>query len=123
MTTELMQRARAGVEAWQRGDVEALAAFLDPEVELTWWEPGDWDCHGREAVLAMLRERVASGSGEARIELLEAGEQAIVATRRRSSAMVRRPVCAPSTLISFRDGSVVGMRQFRDRSEALAAVR
>ena len=78
MTTELMQRARAGLA----------------EVELTWWEPGDWDCHGREAVLATFRERVASGSAEARIELLEAG-----------------------------DGSVVAMRQFRDRSEALAAVR
>ena len=122
MTTEPMQRARAGLEAWQRGDVEALAALLDPEVELTWWEPGDWDCHGREAVLAMLRERVASGSGDARIELLEAGEQEIVATRAEIVGDGPAAGLRPATLISFRDGSVVGMRQFRDRSEALAAV-
>lgn len=40
MSTELIEKARGGLEAWQRGDVEALAPLLDPEVELTWWEPG-----------------------------------------------------------------------------------
>jgi hypothetical protein len=66
MSTKLIEKARGGIEAWQRGDVEALAPLLHPEVELTWWEPGEWDCHGREAVLRMLRERAGEGAGRSR---------------------------------------------------------
>jgi ketosteroid isomerase-like protein len=60
MSEELIDRVRGGLEAWQRGDVEALAPLLHPDVELSWWEPGEWDCHGREAVLELLRQRVAT---------------------------------------------------------------
>jgi hypothetical protein len=45
-----------------------LEAVLDPEVELTWWESGEWDCHGREAVPALLRERTEEGAGQVEIE-------------------------------------------------------
>lgn len=63
---------------WQRGDVDRLAPLLHLEVELIWWGPGEWDCHGRETVLSMLRGRVGKG---ARAALIEAGEGAIVAAR------------------------------------------
>jgi ketosteroid isomerase-like protein len=123
MSTELIEKARSGLEAWQRGDVEALAPLLHPEVELTWWEPGEWDCHGREAVLALLRERAGEGVGAAKIELIDAAEDMIVATR---AAIVPDGPAAglrPATLITFRDGKAITMRQFRDRSEALATAR
>jgi len=123
MSTELIEVARAGLEAWQRGDLEALTTLLDPEVELTWWEPGEWDCHGREAVLALLRERAVEGAGVAKIELIDAAEDKIVATR---AAIVPDGLAAglrPATLITFRDGKAIAMRQFRDRSEALTAAR
>ncbi len=55
MDTDVMARARAGLEAWQQGDVAAL----EPQVELVWWARGEWDCHGRDAVLACLRGRAA----------------------------------------------------------------
>jgi ketosteroid isomerase-like protein len=121
MSTELIEKARSGLEAWQRGDVEALAPLLHPEVELTWWEPGEWDCHGREAVLALLRKR--AGEGAAEIELIEAGEEMIVTSR--VEAVPRGPAAGlrPATLILFRDGLAVEMRQFRNREEALAAAR
>ena len=122
MTTELMQRARAGLKAWQRGGVEALAALLDPEVELTWWEPGDWDCHGRGAVLSNRRERVASGPSDARIGLLETGDPQIVATRAEIVGDGPAPGLRPATLLSFRDASVVGMRQFRGPPNAALSV-
>jgi hypothetical protein len=61
MDKETLEQARAGLLAWQAGDVQALEPLLDPEVELTWWEPGEWDCRGREAVLALLRDRVSEG--------------------------------------------------------------
>jgi ketosteroid isomerase-like protein len=123
MNTELIEKTRGGLEAWQRGDIEALAPLLDPEVELTWWEPGVWDCHGREAVLLMLRERVAEGAGASEIELIDAGEDAIVSTR--AETVLNGPAAGlrPATLITFREGKVIAMRQFRNREEALAAAR
>jgi ketosteroid isomerase-like protein len=123
MSTELIEMARPALEAWQRGDVDALAPLLDPEVELTWWEPGEWDCHGREAVLALLRERVSEGSGAAEIELIDAGDNTIVATRTATVPDGPAAGLRPATLITFCDEKAVTMRQFRDRSEALAASR
>jgi hypothetical protein len=63
---------------WQRGDVDRLAPLLHFEIELIWWGPGEWDCHGRETGLSMLRGRGKEG---ARAALIEAGEGAIVAAR------------------------------------------
>jgi ketosteroid isomerase-like protein len=119
MSSELLDAARSGLEAWQRGDVDALAPLLDANVELTWWEPGSWDCHGREAVLALLRRRQSEGEATGEIELIEAGDDAIVATRRVPDGPGSHP--RPATLITFRDGLAVTMRQFRDRAEAPAA--
>ncbi|HEX3609957.1 MAG TPA: nuclear transport factor 2 family protein [Solirubrobacterales bacterium] len=121
MSTVLIEKARSGLEAWQRGDVEALAPLLHPEVELTWWEPGEWDCHGREAVLSLLRERAGEGAGTAEIELIEAGEDAIVTCRVEMVPDGPAAGSRPATLIVFRDGLAVTMRQFRGREEALAA--
>jgi hypothetical protein len=44
MDAELMEKARAGLQGWQDGDLTALEELLDPNVELLWWEPGEWDC-------------------------------------------------------------------------------
>jgi ketosteroid isomerase-like protein len=119
----LIERARGGLEAWQRGDVDALAPLLHPDVELTWWEPGEWDCHGREAVLALLRERVGEGAEAAEIELIDAGDDAIVSTRAEPVPDGPAAGLRPATLIVFRDGLAISMRQFRDREEALRAAR
>ena len=81
MTAELLDKARTGLEAWLRGDVDALAPLLDPEVELLWWESGEWDCHGRDEVLSLLRQRKSEGAGAAEVELIDAGGEAIVASR------------------------------------------
>jgi ketosteroid isomerase-like protein len=117
----LIEKARGGLEAWQRGDVEALALLLHPDVELRWWEPGDWDCHGRAAVLGLLLERTEGGAGAAEIELIDAGEDAIVTCRVETVPDGPAAGLRPATLIVFRDGLAVTMHQFRDRSEALAA--
>jgi photosystem II stability/assembly factor-like uncharacterized protein len=82
MDAELLARARTGFEAWQRGDVSALESLLAADVELLWWKPGDWDCHGREAVVSLLRERASQGGHDATMELIEAGDQVLVVSRR-----------------------------------------
>jgi ketosteroid isomerase-like protein len=122
MSSKLLEAARPALEAWQRGELEALASLLDPEVELSWWEPGEWDCHGREEVLALLRERVAEG-GTATIELIDAGADAVVSTRTETVAKGPAAGLRPATLITFRDGLAISMRQFRSREEALASAR
>lgn len=121
MRSELLDMARGGLEAWQKGDVDALAPLLDPDVELTWWEPGEWDCQGRDAVLALLRERKDEGSGRAKVELIDAADEAIIATRKATVPDGPAVRLRPATLITFRDGKVITMRQFRDRSEAVSA--
>ncbi|HEY8815155.1 MAG TPA: nuclear transport factor 2 family protein [Candidatus Dormibacteraeota bacterium] len=120
MSAELIEMARPELEAWQRGDVDALAPLLDPEVELTGWEPGEWDCHGREAVLALLLERLSEGASAAEIELIDAGDEMIVATRTATVPDGPAASLRPATLITFREGKAVTKRQFRNRSEALA---
>ena len=122
MDGELLARARAALAGWQRGDVAALEPLLDPDVELLWWEPGDWDCHGREAVLAVLRDRRSRSSGRAAVDLIEAGDDALVVARKRTARSGPATGLRPATLVTFRSGKVVLMRQFRSREEALAEI-
>jgi hypothetical protein len=62
---ELLARARAGLRAWQRGNFDALEEVLAPEVELLWWEPGAWDCHGRGNDAFPRSSRLAAAPGGA----------------------------------------------------------
>ena len=115
MDSDVMLRMRAGLEAWQRGEVSALEPLLDPAVQLLWWERGEWDCHGRDAVLSCLRERVATG--------VKAGEDRLVVSRRGVVAEGPAAGLGPATVITLRDGKVVSMQQFQSGDDALAALR
>jgi ketosteroid isomerase-like protein len=55
--------------ARERGDLEAVAALLAPDIE--WHEPYEYlgDLHGRSAVLDSLRETVAATRGSFHISL------------------------------------------------------
>jgi len=57
------------------------------------------------------------------VELIDIGEDAIVTTRAKTVAKGPAAGLRPATLIVFRNGLAVSMRQFRDREEALAAAR
>ncbi len=120
MDEKLLTEARSALAGWQRGDLAALEPLLDHDVELLWWEPGDWDCHGREAVLKVLQDRGSRSSGRAVVELVEAGDEALVVARRRTARSGPAASMKPATLVTFRHGKVVLMRQFRSREEALA---
>jgi ketosteroid isomerase-like protein len=119
MDAELMEKARAGLQAWQDGDLSALQGLLDPDVELFWWQPGEWDCHSRDDVLRVLAQRRREGVNRAEVELIHAGEDVLVSVSHR----VDRPGWPdePATVIRFCDGKAIEMRQFKSREEALAA--
>jgi ketosteroid isomerase-like protein len=121
MDAELLERARAGLQAWQDGDLSALEELLDPDVELLWWEPGDWDCHSRDDVLRLLRARKAEGVPRGEVELIDAGADTLISVSRRSPD--RDPDWPEefATVITFRDGRAVHMQQYRSRAAALSA--
>ena len=68
-----LELARAGLDAWRRGDFEALEELLAPEATWRAVEPGEWDCESRDDILRTLRERYEEGFTKGHIELVEGG--------------------------------------------------
>ncbi len=122
MDAELLERARAGLQAWQDGDLSALEELLDPDVELFWWQPGDWDCHSRDDVLRLLRTRQEEGAPRGEVELIDAGDNTLISVSRRSPDRDPDWPGEAATVITFRDGRAVRMQQYRSRAAALSAV-
>ena len=122
MDAELFERARVGLQAWQDGDLSALEELLDPDVELFWWKPGDWDCHSRDDVLRLLQARTEEGVSRSEVELIDAGDDTLISVSRRS--LDRDPDWPEesATVITFRGGRAVRMQQYRSRAAALSAV-
>lgn len=121
MATDLGNKIRAAITAWQLGDVSALEPLLDPHVELLWWEPGGWDCHGRAAVLALLRQRVAEGRGRGEVEIVHLHDDTLIVSLPPTHADGSGGVRA-ATVVTFRGDLVTRMRQNRTREEAITAV-
>ncbi len=121
MGGQSMETARRGFEAWQRGDFETIKAMLDPNVRWRWFEPGDWDCRSREDVMRTLRERYVQGFGRSELEFVDAGDDAVIVVAYPRAVAGDWPEEA-ATIITFREGKVVDMQDYRTRDEALAAV-
>ena len=113
---------RRGLEAWQHGDVAALAEVLHPDVELLWWTPGEWDCHGKRQVVALLSERARS-SEPAAVDLTDVDDSTVLVERGDAVADGPQAAFRPATLVRFRDGLVVHMQQYRSREDAVDGFR
>lgn len=118
MKPELLDRVRAALEGWLQGDISPLEDLLDPDVELLWWKTGEWDCHGKQEVLSLIKQRAAQRTSGVTIDVAEAGEDALIVTR----AGAPKEGELPATLITFRGGMIIKMHQFRSAEEALKAV-
>jgi ketosteroid isomerase-like protein len=114
-----MDEVRRGLVAWQRGDVARLTELFAPDVELLWWTPGDWDCHGRDAVLTLLSERAASAP-PAEVDITEVDPNTVLVERRNTVPDGPEAGLRPATLVRLQDGKVVHMRQYRSRQDAIA---
>ena len=121
MDAELMEKARAGLQAWQDGNLAGLEELLDPDVELLWWEPGEWDCHGRDDVMDTLRERYEQGFGAGELEFVDGGAHSIVVVAHPSAVGGPDWPEEVATVIEFRRDKVTRMQDYRTREEALAA--
>ena len=113
--------ARAALAAWQFGDVSALLELLDPDVELLWWTPGQWDCHGRQQVTELLTERGSAGP-PAEVDLTYPTPSTVLVER--CQVVLEGPEAGfrPATLVRLRKGLVVQMRHYRSGEDAVAAL-
>ena len=111
---------RSSFDAFLRGDWDTLGQVMDPGVQWLWYEPGEWDCHGREQVLATLFDRRRDG--------VVTGLNAVVAVDERVFVEVTGPRLTGSGLpggyacmvVTVRDGRIVRMQDYPDRAAALA---
>jgi ketosteroid isomerase-like protein len=113
--------AREGLEAWRRGDFETLEQLLDPEMTWGWFEPGEWDCKSRDDVMRTLRERYEQGFARGDVEFRECGDDAIIVVTHPSEIGGPEWPAETATIMRFRDGRVVSMRDYKTELEAQEA--
>ncbi len=117
-----MQLAREGFGAWQRGDFDAIEAMLDPAVRWRWFEPGEWDCHSRADVMNVVRERYRQGFAGGELEFVDGGADSVIVVAHPAAVGGEEWPEEVATVITFRDGKVTNMQDYRTKEEALAAV-
>jgi ketosteroid isomerase-like protein len=117
-----LQLLRDGLDAWRRGDLDAVEAMFDPAATWHATEPGEWDCRSRNDIVHILRERFEQGFARAEVEVVDA--------RAESAVMISHPSRIGgedwpdliATVLNFRGDKIVAMRDYRTAEEALAAV-
>ena len=122
MSTNALAIATAGLAAWRRGDFHGVAAILDPRVEWKSFEPGEWDCHGRDDVMRTLRERYEQGFARGELDLSDAGTNTVIAHSHPSAVGGPEWPAETATVMRFEAGAVVSMQDYETKAEALAAV-
>lgn len=119
-----IELAREGYAAMSRGDLEALAELLDPEVKWHGGNPDDeYACHNRQQALAWMRRRPARRAGPLPelIDVVEAGDRVVLIMQPAPSAEDPQPQ-RTANLTTIRDGKVVEMVHYEDAADALAAL-
>jgi uncharacterized protein len=111
--------------AFNRGDMDAAVAGLDPQIE--WSEPAEFPgggaYHGREAVkryLTQSRANWTEGSSEPE-QMIPVGERVVVMVhaRFRLKGSESWQDVKLADVYTVRDGKIVAMRAFADRQDAL----
>jgi hypothetical protein len=122
MNSKPTEIAREGVEAGRKGDFETIEEILDPNVEWRWFEPGEWDCHGRDDVIRMLRERYEQGFARGELQFRDGGERSVIVVSHPSEIGGPDWPSETATVMQFRNERVVSMQDYRTEAEAVAAI-
>lgn len=97
---------RAGLDAWRRGDLDAIERVLDPAVTLKAIRSGPWDCENRDQVMTLLRQRAEQRQHAAtpEVEVLRLDESTYLVSGLGGGS-------ATATLVNLNAGRVVSMQQ------------
>lgn len=108
--------------ALRRGDFEAAAGLLDPEIS---WQGlrEEWVCHGPEEVLETFRWGLEQRREIDALEFTRGGDQIVLGARGPSiTAVEDEPLGGQIfNVFTLRDGRIVRIDDYRRRGEALAA--
>ena len=108
--------------ALRRGDFEAAAELLDPDVS---WQRlrEEWVCRGRQEVVDTFRWGLEQRREIDALEFTRGGEQVVLGARGPSiDAVEDEPLEGQIfNVFTLRDGRIVRIDDYRGRSEALAA--
>jgi ketosteroid isomerase-like protein len=108
--------------ALRRGDFDAAAALLDPDVA---WQGlrEEWVCHGRAEVLDTFRWGLEQRREIDALEFSRAGEHVVLGARGASiTAVEDEPLKGQIfNVFTLRDGRIVRIEDYRHRGEALTA--
>jgi hypothetical protein len=121
VSAETMQLAREGLEACRRGDFEAVKSMLEPSATWRWFEPGEWDCENRDDIMGTLRERHAQGFAKGDLEFIDRGSERVIVVSYPSRIGGEEWPDETATVLSFHNGKVVDMQDYRTRDDAIAA--
>jgi ketosteroid isomerase-like protein len=108
--------------ALRRGDFQAAAGLLDPDV--TWQGlREEWICHGREEVLDTFRWGLEHRREIDALEFTRAGDQVVLGARGPSITEVEDEPLEGQifNVFTLRDGRIVRIDDYRHRGEALTA--
>src|SRR3954451_8934721 len=120
MNTDNAALIRRGFEAFLNGDFDALRELMEPDAQWLYWEPIPDDCHGRDKIIATLRQRHADGVVEGVADVVEGGEKLLVEITGPRLEEWGLPEGGAAMVVTMRDGRIVRMQDHRTRADALA---
>ena len=112
-----------GLAAWRQNDFDEVEALLDAHATWRAPEPGEWDCVGRDAVVALLRERHAQGFAADDFGVSELGRETVLVVSH--PARIGGPDWPDENamVVTVREGRIVSIQDHWTREAALEAVR
>ncbi len=115
--------ARSLWEGIQDGRLDQLEAALAPDAEWLAVEEGEWDCHDRATILAVMRRNYEAGGMRGALEGLDAVGGALVAAfRPTGEPPPGRPLedGLAYVVVRIREGKIVKIKGCADRASAVA---
>jgi ketosteroid isomerase-like protein len=124
MSQENIERVKAGFAAHNRGDMDFLVEFYDPEVVFETLLLGTH--HGNEAIRLIYEEnrKTMSGYDVIPVELIDAGDKVVAVAQVMGAGTVSQIALDDrfAFVFTFKGDRVVREQAFRNREEALEAV-
>jgi ketosteroid isomerase-like protein len=129
MTTGNENLIRRAYEAYARGDLTAMLAVVDPDLEWTYLDPAFPNpdphiCHGRAQLADGLRRQARRGLKSHVEDVIGNADKVLVTVRTPGADQYKaRPTGdLDYDVLTVRDGRVVALRACRDRAQALAVL-